>query len=72
MLDNFVGEKMKNVFALVALSLALSLSACTKKEETATPPAGEQVEGTTTAPAEGQAPAEEMQEKKDEAAPAAH
>lgn len=62
---------MKNVFALVALSLALSLSACTKKEDAAAP-AGEQVEGTTTAPAEGQAPAEEMQEKKDEAAPATH
>lgn len=58
---------MKNVFALVALSLALSLSACTKKEE-ATAPVGEQVEGTTSAPEEGQAPAEEMQEKKEEAA----
>ncbi len=71
MLDKFVGEKMKNVFALVALCLALSLSACTKKQEETAPPAGEQVEGTTSAPAENSAPAEEMHEKKEEA-PAAH
>lgn len=60
---------MKYLFALMAVCFALSLNACTKQEE-APPPATEQVEGTTTAPAEGTAPSDEMQEKKDEAAPA--
>lgn len=60
---------MKHVFALLALSLVLSFSACTKKE--AAPEGGEQVEGTTSAPSETAAPTEEMQEKKEgEAAPA--
>lgn len=47
---------MKNVFAVLSLCLALSLSACTKKEAA--------TEEGTTAPAatEGAAPAE-MQEK---------
>jgi hypothetical protein len=60
---------MKYVFALMAVCFALSLSACTKKEETPPAPTSgqEQVEGTTTAPAEGTAPSDEMQEKKDEA-----
>lgn len=57
---------MKIAFALVAMSLALSLSACTKKEPV--PESSEQVEGTTSAPSEEAAPTEEMQEKKDDAA----
>lgn len=61
---------MKNVLALVALTLAFSLSACTKKE--ATPEGGEQVEGTTSAPAENAEPAGEMEQKKDGAATAPH
>jgi len=65
-----VGEFMKIAFALVAMSLALSLSACTKKEPV--PDAGEQVEGTTSAPSEEAAPTDEMEEKDDDAtAPAA-
>ncbi len=56
---------MKNILALVAISLALSLSACTKKEAA---PEGEKVEGTTSAPAENAAPAEEMEKKEGEAA----
>lgn len=60
---------MKNVFALAALCLALSLSACTKKEDAAAP-AGEQVEGTTSAPSETAAPTDEMQQEKKDADPA--
>ena len=61
---------MKYVMSVLALSLVLSFSACTKKE--AAPEGGEQVEGTTSAPADaGAPPAEEMQEKKEgEATPA--
>jgi hypothetical protein len=57
----FLGDYvMKNVLAVVALSLALSMSACTKKEAA---PEGEQVEGTTTAPTDSTTPppAEEAQ-----------
>jgi hypothetical protein len=56
--------QMKKLIPLLALSLALSFSACTKKEAA---PEGEQVEGTTSAASEQAAPSEEMQEKKEEA-----
>lgn len=57
---------MKKLVPLIALCLAFSFTACTKKEETA--PAGNepQAEGTTSS-GEGAAenPPDEMQEKKD-------
>jgi hypothetical protein len=58
---------MKKVFTLVALCLAVSLSACTKKDAAQDGATGEQVEGTTTAPTEGAAenPTNEMEEKTD-------
>ncbi len=63
---------MKKLLPLLALSLALSFSACTKKEAAPEGAADQQqVEGTTSAPSDQAAPSEEMQEKKDEAAPAA-
>jgi hypothetical protein len=47
---------MKNVFALAALTLALSLSACTKKEEA---PANSETPAEMAAPpADGAAPAD--------------
>jgi hypothetical protein len=58
---------MKKLLPLLALSLALSFSACTKKEAAPEGAAEQQVEGTTAAPSEQAAPSEEMQEKKDEA-----
>lgn len=62
---------MKHVLSILALSLVLSFSACTKKEAAPEGVEAEQVEGTTSAPSETAAPTEEMQEKKEgEAAPA--
>jgi hypothetical protein len=58
---------MRVMISIFALCLSLSLVSCTKKEA-APEGTGSAVEGTSSNAAEGGAPAEEMQQKKEGAA----